>query len=213
MSRYKLNATKREQAGKSGALRRSNLIPGVIYGAHIESLPIEVAQNEVEKFVRHQAPGSTLDLKVGDKTYLALFKSVQNHPVNQSVMHLDFQALKADEKIKVTIPVHFHVGEHIKGMMVQELLNEIEIVALPADLESQVNVSIEAGEIGDVLLLEQLDIAKNDKIEILTPLDTAVYNIVELRAFAEPGAEGEDEAAEEATEEEAQAEAEEEVSE
>lgn len=210
MSRYKLSAKNREQTGKSGALRRQNLVPAVIYGAHIESQHVEIPLNEVEKFVRHQAPGSTLDLKVGDKTHLALFKSVQTHPVTQKVMHIDFQALKADEKVKVTIPVHFTVSEHIKGMMVQELLNEIEIVALPADLESQVIVHVEEGEIGDVMLLEQLDIAKNEKVEVLTPLDTAVYNIVEIRAFVEPEVETDEEAVEgeDATEEAAGEEAE-----
>lgn len=196
MSRYKLNASKREQTGKSGALRRQNLIPAVIYGAHMESQHIEVPLNEVEKFVRHHAPGATLDINVGDKTFLALFKSVQTHPVNQRVMHMDFQALQANEKVKVTIPIHIVVGEHVRDVMVQELLNEIEIFALPGDLESHITIHVEEGKAGDMILLEQLDIAKNDKIEILTPLDTAVYNIVEFRAYAGAGEGEEAEAAE-----------------
>lgn len=213
MSRYKLEAKARPTTGKSGALRRQNRIPAVVYGGHIDSQAIEIPSNVVEKFVRHQGTGSTLDLVVDGKTHLALFKAVQVHPVTQLVMHLDFQALKADEKVRVTIPVHITVGEHIKGMMVQELLNEIEIFALPADLESSVSVHVEEGEIGDVLTLADLEIAKNDKIEILTDLESPVYNIVEIREFVEP-VEGEDEvaaeeageveeAAEEAAEEEA----------
>lgn len=207
MSRYKLEAKPREKTGKSGALRREHRIPAVVYGAHIESQAVEIPQNEVEKFVRHQGTGSTLDLVVGNDTHLALFKAMQVHPISQMVMHLDFQALRADEKVRVTIPVHIVLGEHMSSdsMMVQELLSEIEIIALPGDLESSVTVHVDEGEIGDALTLGELDIAKNDKIEILTDLESPVYNIVEVREFVEPeldeeGLEGE-EAPAEATEE------------
>lgn len=194
MSRYKLEAKPREKTGKSGALRREQRIPAVIYGAHIESQAIEIPQNEVEKFVRNQGTGSTLDLVVGKDTHLALFKAMQVHPLSRMVMHLDFQALRADEKVRVTIPVNVVLGEHMGGdnMMVQELLSEIEIVALPGDLESSVTVHVEEGEIGDILTLGELDIAKNDKIEILTDLESPVYNIVEVREFVEPELEEDD---------------------
>lgn len=185
MSRYKLEAKIREKTGKSGAMRRENRIPAVVYGPHIESQAIEIPLNEVQKFMRHQGTGSTLDLVVGDETHLALFKNVQVHPVTQLAMHLDFQALSATEKVRVTIPVFIHVSEHLRGMMVQELLNEIEIIALPGDLESSISIHVDEGEIGDVLTVGELDIAKNEKIEILTDLEAPVYNIVELRDFSE----------------------------
>lgn len=185
MSRYKLEAKIREKTGKSGAMRRENRIPAVVYGPNIESQAIEIPLNEVQKFMRHQGTGSTLDLVVGDETHLALFKNVQVHPVTQLAMHLDFQALSATEKVRVTIPVFIHVSEHLRGMMVQELLNEIEIIALPGDLESSISIHVDEGEIGDVLTVGELDIAKNEKIEILTDLEAPVYNIVELRDFSE----------------------------
>lgn len=189
MQRYILEAQKRENTGKSKALRRENMVPAEVYGAHIDNQHLVVPYAEVEKFIKHRGPGSTFDLVVDGKTSLTLFKSMQHHPVNQRVMHMDFQALKADEKIKVSIPVTFHVSEHLKNVMVQELLYEIEIMALPEDLVSHVTVEVLEAAAGESKLLSDLEIAKNSKIEVLTDLDTLVYNVVETKEFVEPEAE------------------------
>jgi large subunit ribosomal protein L25 len=61
-------------------------------------------------------------------------------------------------------------------------LFEIPYKALPADMVESVTVDLEGMEIGDSVSLADLDIAKNDAIELLIEADSPVVNIIEQRA-------------------------------
>ncbi|WP_459129097.1 50S ribosomal protein L25 [Guggenheimella bovis] len=199
MNRPQLNAVARKDE-KAKDLRHEGLTPASLYGSHIEAQAIAVKSNELERLLKQASTGSTIDLIVDGKKHMALIKEVQADPVRRDVLHIDFQALALDEKTKVMIPIILHLPE-LKNALVQQLLNEIEIEALPQDLIDNVEYHVPFGEPGFSATLEELKLIENDNITIHTPLDTVVYNIAGVKEFVEPEP-GQEEAPEAGAEEE-----------
>lgn len=186
MKRDKLVAALRESTGHNRALRREGNVPAVLYGSLDQPLHLSLSERDVDKFLRENTTGGTVDLIIDGKTYLALFKDLQIHPVKQRVLHLDFQALSADVKVKVTIPIVLNIAEQDRGIMVQQLLNEVDIEALPRHLVSQLDLDIDRVEVGAEMLLKDHPIMQAEGIEVLTDPERSIYNVVEVRAFVEP---------------------------
>ncbi|MDH3439731.1 MAG: 50S ribosomal protein L25/general stress protein Ctc, partial [Gammaproteobacteria bacterium] len=90
---------------------------------------------------------SILNIKVGDKSQAAIVKDIQRHPAKRLVVHMDFQRIVADEKIKMNVPIHYLNGEESVGVKqeggsVSQLMNDVEISCLPKDLPEYFEVDL-----------------------------------------------------------------------
>lgn len=75
-------------------------------------------------------------------------------------MHIDFFAIKAGEKIKVSVPVHLTgtaSGVRNSGGMLQQNLHELEIECLPKEIPTSFEVDINELEIGDSIHVRDVD--------------------------------------------------------
>lgn len=86
-----------------------------------------------------------VELKIEGKTQLALVKDVQVHPVRRDILHADFLAVKAGEKVDVEVPVVV-VGEAAPGTV--HSLEEFTILvkAAATSIPENLEVSIEGLE-------------------------------------------------------------------
>ena len=78
-----------------------------------------------------------LSLKVGDQTQAAILKDVQRHPFKNAIVHIDFQRVEENEKIRISIPLHFKgaavsPGVKSQGGIVSHMRNEVEVI-VPAE--------------------------------------------------------------------------------
>ncbi len=205
MNMSTLNAENRAANLKPKQLRRTGIIPGVLYGKNLdESLSIQFSQSDVARFLKSNAAGSRAELAVAGKKHLTLLREVTYKPTTDEAEHLSFQTLLADELVTSTARIVLLNREKI-AEMIQQTQDEIPYRALPAHMIERIEIDLEGMKVGDSVRIEDLDIAKNPDIEILTPLDTLLVAIVESRIHVEL-AEEEDEQSE--TEAEAEAEAE-----
>ncbi|MBR3180631.1 hypothetical protein IKF63_00935, partial [Candidatus Saccharibacteria bacterium] len=82
MSDYNLSLSVRTETGKQSlALRKTGLIPSVIYGGKTEILA-KSPYNETEKVLRLAGYHSPIDLKIDDKKTLAIVKNISIDPVS-----------------------------------------------------------------------------------------------------------------------------------
>ena len=142
--------------------RKAGLVPAVIYGRHMGK-----PQNlQLDARALKAALGKTtgehvlVDLEIvgGDKT-LALIQDVQHHTLKRHIMHVDFHALRADEKMHTTVPVvTFGEASGVKnlGGILEQLLRSIEVECLPKDLPDSIVVDVTALEIGDAIHIKDL---------------------------------------------------------
>lgn len=145
--RKQLKAEKRETLGrKVKRLRKQGILPANIYSAKIKSLAIQVNQKEFEKALSEVGETEILDLQVDkEKTRPVLVHNVQLDPVTDIPLHADFLQVDLKQKVVINVPLKF-VGEapavkEGKGILL-ELLNAIEVEALPNNLPSEIKINI-----------------------------------------------------------------------
>ncbi len=201
MTELRLNAERRTITGKKvKRLRRQGLVPGIVYGGGIEAaMPIQVDRRELIKTLQVAGTTNIVQLNVdGQNGSLAtLVREVQRDAISHEIIHVDFQAVRMDEPIRVDVPVHV-VGEAppVKRgeAIVTQLIETIDLEALPSELPHEIVVDVSTlEEIGDLLTVGDLPIPSGAKV--YTDLDVPV---VVLQPLGVEEVEEEEVAAEEA---------------
>ena len=120
-----------------------------------------------------------VELKIEGKTQLALVKDVQVHPVRRDILHADFLAVKAGEKVDVEVPVVV-VGEPVPGTVHSVEEFTILVKAPATSIPEHVEVSIEGVEAGTALHVSDLSLPAGVEVE-LDP-ETVVVSVQEAAA-------------------------------
>ena len=190
-----LLAEERSEFGKGASrrARRAGKVPTVLYGHGEEPRHLDVPGHDLFLIVRGNK-NALVELKIDGKSQLALVKDVQVHPVRRDILHADFQAVKAGEKVDVEVPVVV-VGEPVPGTVhsVEEftILVKAAATSIPENLE----VSIEGLEAGSAVYVSDLKLPAGVEVE----LDPETVIVAVQEPAAEEPAEG-DEAEEAAAE-------------
>ncbi|MDP3963101.1 MAG: 50S ribosomal protein L25 [bacterium] len=148
MATHQLKAMIREARGrKVKGPRKMGNIPAVLYGGAVQtSLSLFVNEKELLRTYRMAGESALVTLALdGDTSYSVLIHDVARHPVSGAIQHVDFKAVRMDEKIRTTVPL-VCIGEapgvkHEGGNLVRAL-QEIEIECLPKDLPHEISVDI-----------------------------------------------------------------------
>lgn len=196
MSSYKITVQNREGIGSNevNKLRAQNLIPAVIYKKGEETKSLQVDEREFQLTFRKAGTTSVIDLDLDGATHSVIVKDVQMHPVKNKVLHIDFQELNMNEKIKVLIPVNLLNRDQIKlqPSVLTQLLNEVEVECLPGNIPNTADIDVENMDFATPLFVKDLDIAKDADIEILAEEDTVVCTLSEPSAQEEEETDEED---------------------
>jgi large subunit ribosomal protein L25 len=128
-----------------------------------------------------------LNLRVGDQTQAAILKDVQRHPFKNEIVHIDFQRVEENEKIRISIPLHFKgaaisPGVKSQGGLVSHMRNEVEVSCLPKDLPEFIEVDISGLSLNESIHLSQLKIPDGVHLVDLAKEDAAVVAIHSPRA-------------------------------
>ncbi len=209
-----LRAEPRDGTGKGAArkLRATGRVPGILYGSGVESTPISVSSQDLLHLF-HQGV-SLVELEYDGTTHLTIPREVQRDHIHSRYIHIDFLAVRRDEKVTLNIEVR-ETGEAagVKGGgVIEHHLREVEIQCLPSDVPEIIDLDVTALEIGDLLRVR--DVIAPPGVEILTDPDTPVISVITpaaLRTEADltlPGEEAAEGEAVEAAEGEALAEGE-----
>lgn len=148
-------AEARSRAGKgtARATRLTGRVPGVIYG---EKQTPELISVEARELLKEMQKGSFFSrlftVAVGGKTERVLARDVQLHPVTDRPIHVDFQRIGKDSKIRIFIPVQFLDQEKSPGLKKGGVLNivrhEVEFFVQPDNIPETISISLEGMDIG-----------------------------------------------------------------
>ena len=190
-----LKVQRRNMETKAKKLRREGYVTGNLFGKEIEgSIPLQIEKQEAERIERECMKGSQLYLELDGKTYDVLIKEMDYRPMDHQILEMDFQALVKGEKVHSVAEVILLNKEKVTEGVLEQLLEEIAYKATPEELVEKVEIDCAALRLGDTLKVADLDIAKNDKIDLQTDL---VAPIVSILASNNEVPEDEEEAAEE----------------
>ena len=153
----------RDGRGKGAArkLRADGHIPANIYGHGIDSIAVKADAHEFDALTSRISVENTLvELELEGKSRQVLIREIQRHPYKSQVLHVDFFAIRADETIKVSVPVHVTgtaSGVKNSGGVLQQALHEVDIEVLPSDIPEAFEIDVSELEIGDSLHVSDLD--------------------------------------------------------
>jgi large subunit ribosomal protein L25 len=169
MEKFSLNVVKRDARGKGGArgLRRSGLIPGVVYRGG-NSVAVQLAAKELSQFISKTAGEQVLvNLDFQDGSKMAIVKDYQKDPIMGDLLHVDFQEISATEEIENSVHI-ITTGESIgvkrdKGIL-QFGIREIEIECLPDKIPGHVTVDVSNLLIGQTIHVSDLKLGEGIRV-------------------------------------------------
>jgi len=175
-----INAEKRNVVGKQvKALRRQGILPGVIYGRHIEAFPIQMDAHDAALILDKLTASSLITLDVDGEKFSVLMRDRQRDVIFGDLLHVDFLVVSLTEKLRATIELKL-VGEAPVAdnpeVVVTQVLNDIEIEAFPQDLPEVIEVDISTLEtVDDEITVADLDLGEN--IAILTDPNETIVSV------------------------------------
>lgn len=209
MKEVTLKVHARTDIGKGVArkLRADGRLPAVIYGHHEEPLPISLEHHRLAATMR-QAEGEklliNLNIDGSDSGRKALIKEIQRDPVSGKILHVDFQHISMDEKIKIEVPIKIEgIAEGVKtfGGIMSWNIRRIMVSCLPSDIPDKIVVDVSEMKIHDSYHVKEI---QAEKFEILDDPEETIVTIVPptivKEAVTAEGAEGAEAAPEAALE-------------
>lgn len=197
MADYSLNAKERNQKGTpaSRRLRREGWIPANVYGAGKNPHMVALNENELLQLMDDEGFFSSLISIEGlNERQDVLVRDIQMHPYKPKPLHVDFQRVKADQKISLSVPLHVAGEEDAPGVLeggtVSYLITEVEITCLPKNIPDYLEVDVRALNIGDTLHLSDIPAPSGVEIHFDEETDQAVVTVAGMQA--EPEAEVEE---------------------
>jgi large subunit ribosomal protein L25 len=189
----KLKAEKRTVVGRNAIkkIKAQGLVPGVIYGSQGEPIALQVEGRALTNVLAHALSEHVLvELEIADGSQstnrLALIQEVQHHPLRPELLHVDFHAVSATEKITSEVPIEAvgdALGVRTFGGLLEHSLRTLEVECFPQDLPEIARIDVTNLNIGESLHVR--DIPLPSGVESLTPADLTVVSVVASRVGEE----------------------------
>lgn len=184
MKSLTISGSKRTDMTKSGIkkLRHSGNVPCVIYGGK-EPVHFAAPIMSFKKLV-YTPEVHTVQLNVEGQEYNAIMREIQFHPVNDSILHIDFLEFSNDTPVTIDIPVHVSGNsEGVKqgGKLIIKV-RKVKVKALPADLPDQIKLNVDHLLIGDSIRVSDL---KEKGVTFLDSPNNIIVGVRTTRAVVE----------------------------
>ncbi|MDQ6771076.1 MAG: 50S ribosomal protein L25, partial [Gemmatimonadota bacterium] len=149
--------------------------------------PLALNARDLDKMLGHiQAESTVIEVTVGGATAKTLIREIQRHPIKRQILHVDFQALVAGEKVTVNIPIvltGIPEGVRLGGGVLDQTLREIEIEVDPANIPDHIEYDVTNLVIGDSVHISDLKVPEG--VEVLDDPETSVAVVAAPRAVIE----------------------------
>jgi large subunit ribosomal protein L25 len=175
-------------------LRRAGRIPAVLYGGGHDPLAVEVDPKQISRILFSETGHNTIfDVEVaGAPPAKAMIVDWQREPIKDHLIHIDLKRIALDKTLRVRVRVKLlgvPVGVKTEGGVLDQVLREVEIECLPADIPSHIDVDV--SELAMYQVLRVNGLPHSDKIKYLSPEDATVAHVIAIREEVAPVAEAE----------------------
>lgn len=169
---------------RSETLRRQGILPGVVFGGHAESQPVETDARAFQVGYRKWGSTTLLSLQgIGGDGTPALITGVSRHPVTGKILHVDFERVSLTERTHAEVPLHFvGVAPVLKaGGVLVHAMEHVRVEALPQDIPHRIDVDLTKLEaIDDALYVRDL-VVDTTTVRLMDRPDGLVVKAVHQR--------------------------------
>ena len=199
---FELNAKPREVFGTNASrrLRRLDQVPAMIYGGDQDNEAVLLDHHEIMHNLEVEAFHSAIiSLNTGSGSQQVILREVQHHRYRPRLVHVDFQRIKATERLHMKIPLHFAGVDEAPGVKVEEgifspLMTELDVTCLPKDLPEYIEIDVSALGINDVIHLSSVELPEGVDLTVVLHEgeDPSVVTVMPPRTIEEEVLEAED---------------------
>jgi len=178
MATFDLKVKKRDATGKKStkALRRDDLIPGVLYSKEVDALPIAIDRSDL--VAAFHSGAKVVNLKIGRKKQPAIYREIQHHPVTEEILHVDFLGIVEGQAVDTRVAIRL-MGEPIgvtdEGGILEQVMWDAAITTIPSKIPDALEVDVTELGIGDSIQIGDLHF---EDIEIQENPERAVATVV-----------------------------------
>jgi large subunit ribosomal protein L25 len=179
----------RQGGGKNDArrLRKSGLIPAVVYGAGQDSQPIAVDPKQIRRILNSESGhNSIFDLTLDGNAAKVMIVDWQFEPIKSSLLHVDLKRIAMDKVLRVSVPIVMKgeaPGVKTQGGVLEQLLREVEIECLPADIPGHIDVDVSKLEFGQVIRVS--DLPHEGTLKFISDENQPVAHVVAVKEVVE----------------------------
>lgn len=182
--------TLRAELGKRAKqLRRDGTLPGNVYGRGLDSMAVQLPQNDAEMILAEHGMNSLIELSVeGEgKERPVVVRAIQRHPLSRELQHIDFYQVDLSRMLQANVPVtiigeapavHTYQGITITG------LDRVLVEALPAAMPQYLEISVDGlEELDSQLTVADLEVAAG--VRILSDPEIMIVRVARPRLIEE----------------------------
>lgn len=145
-------------------------------------MSVSCIKNDFLKRYKEAGYSTPITLKGKDIDQMVLIQDIQIDPVTNNLMHIDFLAVKQDEKVTTEVPIIL-IGESSVEKLgegkIQLIKDFVEVEAFPQDLPHNVSVDISVIKtMNDTIFIK--DLKFSDKVTVLDDPEQAIVTVLKL---------------------------------
>ena len=198
METIDIKAEARSQVGKGSAraARRAGLVPAVIYGNKETAVPVTLDANQWRQLMHKPGIFSQLiNINVNNETHFVLPRDIQQHPVSEEAMHVDFLKVTKNATVAVGIAVEFLNEDKCTGLKLGGVLNivrsQVELNCPAISIPEKLTVDLEGLNVGHTIHISSIELPEGCTPTI-TDRDFTVATIAAPRGGLDDADETED---------------------
>ena len=124
-------------------MRKSDLVPGIIYGYQHDSIPISIDKETLKLIVTNQEVATPFEVVIDKESFPVVVKDIQKDVLTEEIIHVDLLLAKPGHAITFKIPVRLHgVSIAVKNGwgVIMQALDYVTVKALPEKILSQIDI-------------------------------------------------------------------------
>jgi large subunit ribosomal protein L25 len=165
METIDIKAEARSQVGKGSAraARRAGLVPAVIYGNKETAVSVTLDANQWRQLMHKPGIFSQLiNINVNNQIHFVLPRDIQQHPVSEEAMHVDFLRVTKNATVAVGIAVEFLNEDKCTGLKLGGVLNivrsQVELNCPAISIPEKLTVDLEGLNVGHTIHISSIEL-------------------------------------------------------
>jgi len=180
MKTAQLSGLLRANVGKkdASALRKEDRVPGVLYGMGTQT-HFSVKKTDIEKIV-FSPHVYKIELDIEGKKAHAVIRELQQHPVKDTIQHVDFLELSDTKALKIGLPVQLEGSSRgvMAGGKLMQVFRRLQVVGLPNDLPEAIVLDISPLRIGQSIRVKDVQLPG---VKVLDPANAVIVSVKRAR--------------------------------
>ncbi len=196
MKTAQLSGSLRTNVGKkdAAALRNAGQVPCVLYGQGVQT-HFAVKGLEIEKLI-FSPEVYLVEVDVDGKKTNAIIREVQQHPIKDNVLHVDFLEVTNDKPVTLGLPVRLTGSSRgvLAGGRLLQVFRRLNVMGIASELPEAIILDITKLRIGQSIRVKEVQI---DGVQILDAPNAVLVSVNRARGSVDDSSDDEEEETEE----------------